>query len=238
VVVKLYADEAAATVAELRLRQAQDIIPTARLVGSDVAKGLVAQRVVLGRTMGREEAAAEAGEAVRLLSRLRGAEFVGLSRVGADEILAQADAPIELVAFALPHLAQRLADARHHLIDHRPAGDRLLPAHGDFNLGQLIVGREELVVIDLDTLCLAPAAFDFAAYATNVVSGRSDDLAHLRAVLTALVVSSDVVPEDLDWFVAATLLRRVDRAVRRMKRDWPERTVELVSTLEATLAAV
>jgi hypothetical protein len=32
-------------------------------------------------------------------------------------------------------------------------------------------------------------------------------------------------------------LRRVDRAVRRLKRDWPARTVALVDAVEEAVAA-
>ena len=100
--------------------------------------------------------------------------------------------------------------------------------------GQLLDTGEGLAVVDLDTLCAAPVGFDLAAYATNVISGRG----RRRRPRHAGAARGGARP----WGCRrrARLVRGRHRccagstgAVRRLKRDWPERTDALVGAVEA-----
>lgn len=238
-VLKLYADHAALGAAVMALAHVGDALPTARRLGVDPAGRSVAQQRLPGRTLGLDDAVGRGADAGALVRRLRDAVGTdGLPVMGPAEALAQADDPVALASFARPDLADRLAAVRARLAGALPAAGPLVAAHGDYNVGQLLDTGDGLAVIDLDTLCAAPAAFDVAAFATNVVSGREGDVERAERALTEVVRGAGGEPEALAWYVAVTLLRRVDRAVRRLKRDWPERTAALVGAVERAAAAV
>jgi aminoglycoside phosphotransferase (APT) family kinase protein len=106
-------------------------------------------------------------------------------------------------------------------------------SHGDFNIGQLLRVRDgRLALLDLDTLCLAPRAFDLASYGANLLSGRARDLDEAKAVTAGLVHEYGASVEALPWYLAAMTLRRIDRPLRRRKREWFERTDELLRAAE------
>lgn len=230
VVLKLYARRAEAAAAVAAMAAVGDAVPTAGLVAAEVDRGLVAQWARPGRPLELDDAVTRGADAGALARRLAdGVDATGLARFGPDEALAQADGPLTLASFARPEVADRLAEVRARLVATRPEGTDRVATHGDYNVGQLLDDDGALTVIDLDTLCAAAPALDVAAFATNVVSGRAGDEARADAALAAAVRGYGAVPADLDWYVAVTLLRRVDRAVRRLKRDWPERTRALVA---------
>ena len=110
-------------------------------------------------------------------------------------------------------------------------------AHGDFNVGQLLDDGRRLVVVDTDTLCAAPAEYDPASYCANVVSGRPDDLDDARELARVVrgAARGRLDADVFDWYLAAMVVRRLDRAIRRTKRDWPERTERLVEAAEELL---
>lgn len=232
-VLKLYASTTEAAGAVRALRHVGGAVPTGSLVAADETRGLVAQARVEGRPLQPADVAVQAQAAGALVRHLHDRVPVdGLPLAGPDELLAQSTAPVALAGFARPALAPRLAAVAERLAATRPGPGHLVATHGDFNLGQLLETRNGLAVIDLDTLSAAAPAFDLAAYATNTVSGRPGDETRAAEALAQVVRGYGDDPGDLGWYVAATLLRRVDRAIRRLKRDWPERTDALVSIVE------
>lgn len=237
-VVKHYAaaDDAAAALRHMEL--VQGVVPTPEPVGAAdaTARGLVAQQLIAGRTLERVDAPLAVERAVALAARLHRADLGTLPVTGPAELLDMGRAPVVLAGFACPHLAERLARAADGLERSMPAADDLGPSHGDFNVGQLIDRDGELCVVDVDTLCLADAAFDGAAYATNVLSGRAADLDDALALLARVAAADDAARRNLAWYAAASTLRRVDRAIRRLKRDWPERTDRLADALDDLVA--
>ena len=239
-VVKLYAEPGAAVDSFRLMQLAVDAVPTALPLAVDGRRGLVAQTLVPGRTLERSDALAWAPRAVALLEQLRDAELADLAVVGPDELLAMAEGPVALVGFVRPELGARLqrAAAVLHRTRPRPRRRDHRPCHGDFNVGQLLADGERLTVVDVDTLCAAAPAFDLAAFATNVISGRPGDIGDAAAILRAVERACTRPPEDLSWYVGATVLRRVDRAIRRFKGDWPERTAALVVAVEQAAAAL
>jgi hypothetical protein len=88
-------------------------------------------------------------------------------------------------------------------------------------------------VVDVDTLAAGSPAADLAAYVANLHNGRTGDAAVVETALAALTDAYGHRPADLTWHLAATMLRRVDRPVRRLKKRWPERTVAIVEAIEA-----
>jgi aminoglycoside phosphotransferase (APT) family kinase protein len=113
----------------------------------------------------------------------------------------------------------------------RPAGLPLAAAHGDFHADQLLATDGELAVIDLDGLCLAPAALDLATYAADVVRGRPADDERLAAVLDGLGDR----PPAFDWYLAAAILARATHPFQRLAEGWEERVPAMVATAEACL---
>lgn len=144
-----------------------------------------------------------------------------------------------LVAFTQPELAERIdaVTARLRETAAPSAAAEAVLSHGDFTWGQLLrAGDGQLALLDTDTLCLAPVAFDLASYAANLVSGRPDDLGLALRVLDELARGYGGRPAGLQWWLAAVLLRRLDRPVRRLKRDWPRRAEALLEAAERAVA--
>ena len=92
-------------------------------------------------------------------------------------------------------------------------------------------------MLDFDEHCLASPAYDLAAYVANAVSGRPGDLARARAARGALVEAYGSRPSDLDWYLAAAVLRRAPSPFRLQKRTWPARVAAIVAAAEAVLEA-
>jgi thiamine kinase-like enzyme len=240
VVVKLYPTVAQATVSRDHLETVSRLLPSAHLVRAEVAAGAVAQTALNGEPLTRNEALPEARAAARVARTLHAATSAGLT-AGLREhtpeaMLEMCDPVIRLTAFAQPELAARIHTLVDRLRESAPVAEQLVLSHGDFNWGQLIrTPGGELALLDTDTLCVAPAAFDLASYATNLASGRDQDLTLAMSVIDELVEGYGARPPDLQWWLTATLLRRLDRALRRLKRDWPQRTETLLSAAERTM---
>jgi aminoglycoside phosphotransferase (APT) family kinase protein len=231
-VVKLYADRGEAAAAVAALRAAAPVLPTARPGPAAVAEGVVAQGVVPGVALRRADALGAAAQAAVLIRGLHRASLPGLPVTGPGELLAQCGPVVELVRRARPALAGPLDAALAALHATAPAGLDAVPTHGDFTMGQLLRDGGDLAVVDVDTLAAAPPALDLAAYAANLVSGRPGDVEDARAALAELVRGYGGRPPGLDWYLAASVLRRLDRALRRTKRDWPQRTGALLAAVE------
>ena len=67
----------------------------------------------------------------------------------------------------------------------------------------------------------------------NLHNGRQDDGQDVRTVLAELIRAYGRTPPDLTWHLAVTMMRRVDRPIRRLKKRWPERTTAIVTAIEA-----
>ncbi len=236
VVVKLYAEPGEARDAVRVLTAVAGRVPTARVLATALPHGAVAQTAVPGRAMARADALAAAAEAGALAADLHTvpADAVpgGLPEHGPAELLAQCAPVVALVRFARPDLAARVDALVDHLLATRPGPGERVVSHGDLTIGQFLRTPDgRLAVVDLDTLCLAPPDLDPACYAANLVSGRAGDVADARAALAAVRGRAPEGP-GTDWYLAAAVVRRLDRAVRRAKRDWARRTEALLVAAE------
>jgi thiamine kinase-like enzyme len=243
--VKVYRDPAEAKAAANALKLIADHIPTARLLYRNVDEGLVAQELLVGNTLSHNDALPTLIDAVAVLRQLHDLNPVTLDpnstipTTDPSALLATLERPANLIRFCRPDLADRIAAVVTDLDNHMPTYDSvksMVVSHGDFNVGQLLRGPEgKLAVLDFDTLCLAPPAFDVASYAANLMSGRPEDFADMLATRDRLVQAYPESSHGLDWYLAAMMVRRLDRPVRRLKRSWNERTEVILVSAERLL---
>ena len=101
-------------------------------------------------------------------------------------------------------------------------------SHGNFHAGQLLAGPAGLVVLDVDRLCRAAAAYDLASYVSHAVFGRPGDRDVLESTLDSLVKGYGARPPGLEWYLSTCLLRRAAVPFRFQDEHWPEASTELV----------
>lgn len=235
VIRKFHADPGSVAAAVAALEAVAPWVRAPQVIEVDHAACGYVQSLLPGATLGRADALAATGAAATLLQRLHRAPLGGLATFGPADLLALCGPVTELASFALPALGARIEAVTQRLADRAPLTGALVPSHGDFNVGQLVGAGAELAMVDVDTLCLASPALDLASYAANLAAGRPGDLDDIGRVLDRLAGAYGVRPADLDWYLAAIVLRRLDRGLRRYKSDWPARTERLLATVE-TLA--
>ncbi|HEY7075945.1 MAG TPA: ATP-binding cassette domain-containing protein, partial [Solirubrobacteraceae bacterium] len=203
-------------------------VRTAPLTGALPELRATLQRALPGAP---PEPAAAAAQAAELLVALRRAPLAQLPVRGPDDHLAEALRKAALIEAVLPETRQRVVALARRLARGRPAGLPLVPAHGDFHADQLLASDGELALIDLDGLCLAPAALDPATYAADVVRGRPADRERLAAVLEGF----HDWPPAFDWYLAAAILARAAHPFQRLVDGWEERVPAMVATAAGCL---
>lgn len=237
VVIKLFGDPADAVTADHAMRLAEPWLDSPAPLALDAAAGLTLQTALPGRPLDRADALAVARDAGRMTRRLLDAPVPGVPVSGPPELLALCRAAGERVAVALPETRETVDAVLGALARTMPHGLASGPSHGDFTIGQMLDDGGRLRVVDTDTLCVAPPAHDLAAFAANLVSGRDGDEDDALAALEEVVAGHGVRPPGLDWYLAAAVMRRVDRPLRRLKRRWPERTRRALAAAERLLSA-
>lgn len=235
VVFKLYADGAEAAAAVRAHAACVGWLPTPAPLGADPTVGVTAQLAVPGRPLGRDDAVHVAERAGRAIRRLHDAPLGELRHEDPGALLELCRAAVGRVAMALPAIASRLARATDILAASLPVGLARVPSHGDYTVGQMIEDDGRLWIVDTDTLCAAPPAHDLAAYAANLISGRAGDPADAHRALERIIAGYGPTPPQIDWYLAAAVMRRVDRPLRRLKKHWPERTENILAAVEELL---
>jgi hypothetical protein len=182
-----------------------------------------------------DDAVAAAAEAGRLLRRLQRARLPRLEPNPPETLWETAARRAELARTVAPRAGARLHRLAARLAATVPPATALAPAHGDFNVDQLLAVGKELHVIDLDELCAAPPALDVAAYAADVVRGRPEDGAALEAVLPPLLEGYGERPPDLAWHLATAILSRAPHAFLKQLPDWRARVEGTVAAAELAL---
>lgn len=234
-VVKLHAAPGETADALVCTARAAEAVAVPRVLAADEALAIHVQERVAGRQLERVDAELALPRAAILLADLRRLDPAGLRPHPPAALLEQCRPVVGLVAFSASELAGRVEHLLATLERRLPDAGPPVAAHGDFNVGQLLDADGRLVVVDTDTLCAAPAEYDPASYAANVVSGRPDDQEAARRLAERFARDSVLDRDVLDWYLAAMVVRRLDRAIRRAKRDWPERTLRLVDAAERLL---
>jgi hypothetical protein len=248
-IVKVYRDPVDAMAAASALTIVAGHIPTARLLHQNVDAGLVAQELLVGNALSHNDAFPTIFEAVEVLSRLHALDAstfdpnILVRTSTSSNLLEVLQHPTNLVRFCRPDLADRIDVVVDQLQRYLPHLPQLVVSHGDFNVGQLLRGsgttrdpaNNLLSVLDFDTLCLAPPAFDVASYAANLMSGRPEDFADMMAARDRVLQVYPSNVDGMDWYLAAMMMRRLDRPVRRLKRDWFGRTDVILASAERCL---
>jgi ATP-binding cassette subfamily B protein len=238
-VLKIYASQEEFAAAAAALRGADGLgVPTPTLEGQLPAWRVTVQPLLSGSPPSRPaDVASGAGRLLRELQEAGAAEASAGAVAAAppSDQLAAAGASAGFVAAILPALSDRLQALLRELEATVPSIDSLVLAHGDFSARQLLVTPEGLAVVDLDALCLAPAAFDPATFAAHLVSGEPDDLVHALDVLDQLVEGYGSRPDGLSWYLATCILRHSRCPFRYLDEDWPERVEGMVAAAETAL---
>ncbi|HEX2103542.1 MAG TPA: phosphotransferase [Solirubrobacteraceae bacterium] len=237
VVLKAYATDAAfrAGVEGLRIAGGLRLPRGPRLHAAFADLRLTVQPALDGDPVPRVRAGAVAPVAGAMLRVLHQSAVRGLAVATPQGLLEDVAESAALVGAVAPRLARRARDLLARLEEHAPAGDELVPSHGDFNVSQFLEIDGALAVLDFDEACLAPPALDAAAYAANLVGGRAGDLERARQALDGLLLGYGARPAHLDWYLAALLLRRARNPFRLYKRRWPKRIEQMLAAGEEVL---
>ena len=209
----------------LRLARQLEAVHVPTYEGSFTSRQTTVQEWVPGHTPslwpGSSEAAGE------VLTALHGDAHLQVPKVTARNLLTKAAVRADFVTRLLPDL-QFEVDAL--LADLRLSAPELpcVTSHGNFHAGQLLAGPSGLVVLDVDRLCRAPAAYDLASFVSHAVFGRPGDTEVLEATLESLVKGYGVQPPGLDWYLSTCLLRRASVPFRFQDEHWPEASTALV----------
>lgn len=184
---------------------------------------------------GDREAAEGAGD---LLSRLHDTprQLAGLQVLAPGDQLAAAGATAQLAEILVPHLAPRLTEVMQVLEAGQPEPASMVVSHGDYDASQLVVTDNGLAVIDIDTLCLAPAAFDAGNYVAAAVTRRAHEPSAGPDILERLMRGYRFRPPSLAWYASSGILRRATLPFRRFQPDWRRDIEELVGRAEAALS--
>jgi len=130
-------------------------------------------------------------------------------------------------------LAAELASAR--------AGYR--PLHGDFSANQVLVGSQQVAIVDLDSACYGDPADDlgnFIAQAERHALRGGLQPGRVEAIKAALLAGyaqgNPLLPKRIGLYTAVKLLRATRFPFRARDPDWPQRTESLLDRAEAVLA--
>jgi hypothetical protein len=238
VVLKAYAEDASfrAGLSGLRVAGGLEFGRGPQLHGALADLRLTVQAAIDGDPVPRARAHDVAPTAGAMLRVLHEAEVAGLETAAPRAMLEDAARGAALAASIAPNLARRVRHLLARLEEHAPDTGTLVTSHGDFNISQFLDLDGALAILDFDEACLAPAALDVASYAANLVSGRSGDLERADAALDALLGGYGERPGDVDWYLAALLLRRAPSPFRLHKKRWPQRLESMVAAAEEVFA--
>jgi hypothetical protein len=207
----------------------EDAVKATRLMGEARKKTHTRARLL------RHVAAAADG-----LRAFQRTELAGLTVVTPQDILQQFRGDVDSVRRVAPVLATSLA----RQLDRLEAGasrlvpEPMVPTHGAFRPGQLLLCPDRLVVFDLDTLCASGASADagnFLAYLDHSALRRPrlrslvDDC---RGEFVEALSRSASDSGWLSWYRAASLIKLALRSFFSLAPEWPEATHGLVCGAE------
>ncbi|MBM2821282.1 MAG: transporter related [Thermoleophilia bacterium] len=194
-----------------------------------------AQPAIPGTPVPRDAAVDVAPPAAAFLRSLQTHPTAGL-RV--ETIEARFDAAAEAAWFSagLAPATELLVESLvEHLRSTAPVNHRFVPAHGDFNVSQMLQHGGELEVLDFDALCAASPSLDLASYAANLIGGREGDLGRAREALAVLLEDYGDPPPDLAWQLAVATARRAPSPFRLWKKHWPARVESILCAADEIL---
>jgi hypothetical protein len=209
----------------LKLARRLEAVHVPGYEGSFTSRQTTVQEWVPGHAPSLWPASSEA--AGEVLAALHGELPLELPKVSARSLLARAASRGDFVTHLVPDLQFEVDALLADLRLTAPKVPRVL-SHGNFHAGQLLAGPPGLVLLDVDRLCRAPAAYDLASYVSHTVFGRPGDAEVLESALDSLVKGYGARPPGLDWFLSTCLLRRAWVPFRFQDEHWPEAATALV----------
>jgi hypothetical protein len=209
----------------LRLAARLEAVHVPAYEGAFTSRQTTVQEWVPGHTPSLWPASSDA--AGEVLAALHGDCHLQLPKMTARDLLAKAAVRADFVTRLLPDLQFEVDALLADLRLTAPALPRVI-SHGNFHAGQLLAGPSGLVVLDVDRLCRAAAAYDVASYVAHSVFGRPGDQEVLEATLDSLVKGYGARPPGLEWYLSTCLLRRAAVPFRFQDEHWPEASTALV----------
>lgn len=186
---------------------------------------------------------AQVERAGRGLVALQRCELPGLPVVTPDDLVAKLrDSAVAIRAVA-PGLG-RAVDERLAALDRalaRLAPEPLVPTHGAFRHGQLLLLPETLVVLDLDTLCRSGASADagnFLAYLDFLALRRPRLRPLVERSQQAFVNALGETTGWLSWYRAASQLKVALRSFLSLTTRWPAHTEGMLECVDRALAGL
>jgi aminoglycoside phosphotransferase (APT) family kinase protein len=179
-----------------------------------------AQGAIPGEMPARlREARVKMGEA---LAQLHRAPLGSLPELTPTAFLDAVRTTVAIINRILPHLNAEVSGLVSMLETKLPAVVVPVVSHGDFHRRQAIAIDGGLALIDFDSICIAHPAYDVAKFAASQVNGRRG-LERAFEWLEDLLEGYGRRPPDIEWHIAASILRRATKAFRFLSRDWPTR---------------
>jgi hypothetical protein len=181
-----------------------------------------------------------AAEGLRAFQRT---ELAGLAVVTPQDVIRQFRSDVDSVRHVAPSLAVSLARQVDRLEAEaaRLVPEPMVPTHGAFRPGQLLLCPDRLVVFDLDTLCAAGASADagnFLAYLDQMALRRPRLQPVVSECRAAFVDGLSRPASDaawLSWYRAASLVKLAFRSFFSLAPSWPETTHDLLGCAERAL---
>jgi aminoglycoside phosphotransferase len=123
-------------------------------------------------------------------------------------------------------LASAVAD---QLARTMPSNGRVVLLHGDFHCGQVLVNGS-VALCDLDRAGAGPAVADLASlYAHAFLDGGAAGASFAADFVDACAGEGmQVMPRELAWWIAASLVRGALAPFRRLRPDWREEAVRIL----------
>lgn len=250
--VKVYRDPAKALAASNALKVVGAHVPTAHHLHRNAEEGLVAQQLLNGSSILRNQSLDTVDEAAGFLAGLHdvAVQTADPNRTtpvhDPSAMLSALGEPIKMVQLVLPHLSDRLDTLVGNLEKDAPTPGATVLSHGDFHVGQFFrthagpkgQPKSELYVVDFDKLCLAGPALDVANYASTLMTGQPSDYDEMMTVSNRFCEVYPTKIDALPWYLAAGITRRIDRPVRRLEGDWSAQTETMLASAERCLVAL
>jgi aminoglycoside phosphotransferase (APT) family kinase protein len=170
----------------------------------------------------------------RLLAALHTGAQPRVRRTTSLDLYGKACSRGRFVSDLLPALRPEVMDLLEVLKRTAPESPAVT-SHGNFHAGQLLACPTGLAMVDVDRMCRASPAYDLACFAVHVAFGRPGDREVLGATVDSLLTGYGSRPDDLDWYLAACLLRRAAVPFRFQDEHWPAATAELVELARTVL---
>jgi aminoglycoside phosphotransferase (APT) family kinase protein len=237
-VVKVYADPATAKSAANALKVLGAHVPTAPLLYRNVDEGLLGTELLVGKSLATDQAMASVEQAAAILTTIHDLDPAAVDPSGLlpvhdpEALLADLEPACRVASFCRPDLAPRIDQLVSTLRSTLPTGLPTVITHGHFNVTQLFSTKEKLCVLDFDKAAIGPRAIDVAGYAVNIASGRTTEHADAVALLEAFQAAYTHEVPGLSWYMAATMLRRIDTPLVRYSRDWSARIEVILGAAE------